>query len=192
VSIFLFHQKEIMKPYLKKVTTQNVPGLTEDGEITKIEVPINVVVHANSDFTMWLSNLDSVISKLNSLVEFKLLYWIGRNLKYNEPFISLHSHYKREIEMQMEISIPAIDRAIRSLKKQKVLIPLYEFKSSMYRVDSAFLWKGDTAHRKKDQADLLNKIRESNLPEKEKEEQLQVKRYNEARYSYDFRNLKSA
>ena len=181
-----------MKAYLKKVNTKKVPGLTEDGEVTKIEVPIHVLVHADSDFTMWLSNLDSVVSKLNSLVEFKLLYWIGRNLKYNEPFVSLHSHYKREIEKQMDISIPAIDRAIRSLKSQDVLIPLYEFKSSMYRVNSAFLWKGDSSHRKKDQADLLNKIRESNLPDKEKEELLQVKRYAEASYTYDFLNVKSA
>jgi Firmicute plasmid replication protein (RepL) len=179
-----------MQSYLKKVGIRVVPGVTEEGEVISITSPIHILVNGDSNFTMWLSNLDGVVQKIKSLVEFKLLYWIGRNLKYNEPFISLHSHYKREIEKQMKISVPAIDRAIRSLKKQGVLISLYEFKSSMYRVNSAFLWKGDSHHRKKDQLDLLTKIRESNLPDKEKQELVQVKRYAET--YFDFSKVKSA
>jgi hypothetical protein len=171
------------KPYLKKVSQVRSPALSTEGELYTVDCDINIVVETNEGFTMWLDNLDPVIKNIKNLPDFKLLYWIGRNLKHNESVIVINGIYKKRIEEETGMSQPSINRSIRSLKDSNVLINYPDApKSGIFYINPSFIWRGSTDERKKQQKNVLTLIKESNLPELEQQKIKDVKSYEKAIY----------
>lgn len=178
------------KTYLKRVRTDKALGIDEQGVISEFDNPIFVAVKGKSDFTLWLGTLQPVIRSITRLADFKLLYWIGENIKYNEGIICLNKFFKENAAKQMDISVSAIDKSISVLKENQVLLPFPgAARSAVFRVNPACLWKGSTRVREAKEKDFLEEIRLSNLPDKEKQAQIQIERY---RHSMQFEQNPSA
>src|SRR5688572_12997324 len=99
-------------PYLKKVQTDCVNALSEDGEIYKAKTETLVFIEGQEDFTFWFSHVMPIIRKIKHLSDFKLLYWISGHISYNDGMISLNKVYKTLIEKDMLLSRTAINRSI--------------------------------------------------------------------------------
>lgn len=166
--------------YLKKVRTEIKPGVDlATGEVKDFQIPEHILISEHSDkYTMWLDNFGPVIKKIEYLSDIKLLYWIGRNLQWEEYVITLSKTPKLRIAKEMNVSKPAIDRSIKVLKDFKVIIPYPgSVREAIFYVNPCFLWRGTEAKRKKAQAIVLELIRVNGLPEKEREDLQAVEQF---------------
>jgi hypothetical protein len=172
-----------MKPYLRTVGTTKSPALSTDGEIYTAYVDFHIVVETNEGFTMWLDNLDIVVKHIKQAADFKLLYWIGRTLPYNESTIALTRMSKIKIIQETGLSMASIARGIKSLKECKVLIPYPEApKSGFFYVNPSFIWRGTSNKRKISQKAILEMLKQAELPHKEQQQIRDVKSYKVATY----------
>jgi hypothetical protein len=183
-----------MIPYIKKVAERVSPALTEDGEIKNTLEPVFTLVGKNDTYTMWFDHLDPIVFKLTKYPDFKLLYWIARNLSNNKYKIVLNLSVKEDISKELKgMSLSAIDRSIRNLKSSKIIFPYGSPRCASFLVNPVYLWRGERNERKKACNEFLQAIWESNLPDKEKQEIIQRQNYKEAiSFKYDFSKVKAA
>lgn len=169
-----------MKPYLKQVNVIAVPALSKDGEVYTAHKNIKIVVDNEKDFFMTYSHLTGYISNCKSASELKLLHWICKNSDYNNSIVTLNKFYKAQVNIEMGISIPAINKAISVFTKSSILIKNKECpKCGMYFINPIFVWKGDSRVRKDKMKMTLELIQTDNTPEKEQEVENDIKRYKE-------------
>lgn len=181
-------------PYLKKIKEVLTPALTENGEIKTTVESVFTLVAQNDTYTMWFDHLDPIVFRLTKYPDFKLLYWIARNLPKNKYKIILNLSVKQDISRELkQMSLSAIDRSIRSLKESHILFPYGSPRCASYMVNPAYLWRGERNERKRACNEFLQAIRESNLPDKEKQEIIQRQNYKEAiSFKFDFSKVKAA
>jgi hypothetical protein len=169
------------KSYQKKVSTDVRPGITEDGELKNIKVDTYVTVHGKEHFTIWLSDLTPVIQNITQLADFKVMYWIGMNMKTNSGQIYLTILEKRQIEEEMKIGQSAINGTIATLKAYGVIKPLHpKYRIAAFKVNPQFIWKGDRPTRERLEREWLEEKRIAALPDKERKELEAVERATEA------------
>lgn len=156
------------KPYLKTVQTRLAPALDLDsGEIYSTEDKTQIVIESNKGFTMWLHNLDSVMNALTQLCDVKLLYWIGRNLKFNESIIVLNGVTKSKIEADLKMSPAGINRGIKSLKNNNVIRSVPDApRSGVFIINPSFIWHGSNNEREIHLKDFLKVEQEENQRKK--------------------------
>jgi hypothetical protein len=178
--------KQTRSPYLKSVRTDIVPALSIDGEIYDTKKKTEVLIRGKEKFSIWLDSLTPIIKNINHASYFKLLYWISMNIVYEESKISLNKYDKKEIERVMGVSQAAINRSISFLKKANLLIPIPDTsRLALFYVNPCFLWNGGKNERYKKQRHILKIMNDNNLPDLEKKQSEDIKRYEIATQKID-------
>jgi Firmicute plasmid replication protein (RepL) len=167
-----------MKPYLKKMNTVDVPALSNEGELYTAKKNIKIVAKTEESYFSLYNHIMGYMYGCTNLSEIKLLTWIGNNCDYNSHVVFLNKFNKTKIMESTGLSSSAIDKAIKKLAQEKILVLDTKFpRTGTYFINPTFIWKGDSNTRKKSLEIVLTLIKEADTPDLELETKQDIDRF---------------
>lgn len=168
------------KPYLRKVQVDNVDAMTSDGELYTAQKTMYVVVEDDEQYLLTWNHMLALVLKLNSLYDVKLMMWIAQNANYNDNTVSLNKFYKTKLMEQTQAGRSTVEKSIASLTEKKFLVKDETCKRcGMYHINPSYMWRGTTAAREKKLKTVLEIVNYQDLPDKERMQQDDIRRYEE-------------
>jgi Firmicute plasmid replication protein (RepL) len=174
------NERKHRKPFLKVIKTVNVFALTEEGERYTAEKRMQIVEEDDKTFRMTFSEFVVFLNSSDSLVDVKVFNWILEHLGYNEEQITLTRPNKVKITEYTGFSYSAVEKSISSLTKKEILVKDIKYpRGGTYHVNPSYVWYGDREVRKGRLKCVLEILQHNNLPDKEKQTEEDIKRYDE-------------
>lgn len=168
------------KPFLQNVRIEDVPAISEDGEVYTAKKKIYILQPGDSSFKMMFSELAVFLNSTDSLVDVKVFNWISDNLPYNSDEIILNKHNKNKIVVHTGFSYSAVEKSIGSLTGKRLLVKDESCKRcAVYRVNPSYVWYGDSNNRTRSLEMVLRMAKEQDMDESEKQIMEDIKRYEE-------------
>lgn len=174
------NERKHRKPFLHTVKTMNVQAMTTDGEVYTAEKRLQIVEEDDKTFRMTFSEFVVFLNSSDSLVDVKVFNWIIEHLGYNEDKITLTRPNKESIAEYTGFSYSAVEKSISSLTKKEILVKDYKYpRGGTYLINPAYVWYGDREVRKGTLKLVLEVIQKNNMPDKERQREEDIKRYDD-------------
>ena len=172
-----------MKPFLKQVNIVNKPAMTADGEVYTAQKRVQIVQEDSDKFFLTYNHIMGFIYGLESMADVKLMMWLGDNINYNDNTVSLNKFYKERIIQETGMAKSTVGNAITSLTEKGFIVrDVKSPRCAVYHINPSYIFYGDKERRKGKLKFVLEMIQHNNLPDKEREVEDDIRRYEENYY----------
>jgi predicted transcriptional regulator len=165
---------------LRKVASDNVYAMDEHGSVYTATKTIHATTDKSTEFYQMYAKVIGVINGFTSLADVKVMCVVMQMVNFNDTTVYLNITRKQEINSQTGLSISSIERSIRNLVACQILVKdMANERSAMYYLNPTYIFFGSTDVRRVQLKVVLEIANKNGLPDKERKEIEDIKRYTE-------------